>query len=296
MFLSFILIVAAVATTVNAFGTQQQRNRMKTSEIVDSFPTRRQLIFQQTPSLIASIILMSTDSPHALAFGEGAERMLFTEKPTAPLEALLPAIQQRLLLEVALELVKDAMKDDDDSNVALLKLKTILPPLDEVPKFNNQNGKQNSRVLKQYPPDKVLRGDVVRAVMNVYQLNLNYDNLRNMNPREAIQITDAEWKKKYIRANDGLPDLQKIVGADIDMRQLLRNQAQMNIDDAAAELWFVSTNKSGGSNGCDIQELNSLLQEAARNYDLWLDRVRSGDIQDAIDLLTGGGIFRNQGT
>ena len=228
---------------------------------------------------------MSTDSPHALAFGEGAERMLFTEKPTTPLEALLPAIQQRLLLEVALELVKDAMKDDDDSNVALLKLKTILPPLDEIPKFNNQNGKQNSRVLKQYPPDKVLRGDVVRAVMNVYQLNLSYDNLLNMNPREAIQFTDAEWKKKYIRANDGLPDIQKIIGADIDMRQLLRNQAQMNIDDAAAELWFVSTDKSGGNNGCDIQELNSLLQEAARNYDLWLDRVRSGDIQDAIDLL-----------
>jgi hypothetical protein len=158
--------------------------------------------------------------------------MLFNKKPAAPIEALLPAIQQRLLLEAALELLPSNSNHNPveiDSSTTLLNIKSILPMLDDSLKFMNQDGSQNSRVLKQYAPNEVLRGDVVRAAMNVYQLNLNYDDILNMIPSDALLITDPEWKKSHIRANDGLPDLQKVVGADIDVRQLLRNQVQLNI-------------------------------------------------------------------
>mmetsp|Transcript_29790 Transcript_29790/g.49162 ORF Transcript_29790/g.49162 Transcript_29790/m.49162 type:complete len:120 (+) Transcript_29790:2-361(+) len=114
--------------------------------------------------------------------------------------------------------------------------------------------------------------------MNVYQLNLNYDALLNMSPGDAVSVTDPDWKKSYIRKNDGLPDLERIVGADIDMRQLLRNQVQLDIDDASAELWAVE---------CDTNELTSLLQDAAGNFDLWLDRVRAGDVRDALEVVQG---------
>ena len=66
-----------------------------------------------------------------------------------------------------------------------------------------------------------------------------------------------------------------MVGADIDVRQLLRNQVQLKLDDAAAELWV---------DDCDVQELSSLLQEASQYFDAWLDRVKAGDVQDALLL------------
>jgi len=281
-FLSLALFGQAFSLTPQQRQQQQQQpqSTQSTESTTISFanqPTnnrRRQLLTQKLP-LVAPIFVWTPIS--ALAVGEGTERMVFKQKPTAPIDALLPAIQQRLLLEAALNVLGGTSKQNQPTTESekLQGLKSILPPLDESPNFNNQNGSQNSRVLKEYPPDKALRGAVIRATMNVYQLNLNYDNLLNKNPNDAIEITDPGWKKSYIRANDGLPDLPKIVGADIDMRQLLRNQVQLKIDDAAAELY---------ANDCDLDELMALLQDAARNFDLWLDRVRAGDVRDAIRI------------
>ena len=134
------------------------------------------------------------------------------------------------------------------------------------------------KIIQQYNPATVLRGDLVRATMNLYQTNLNYNNLLN-NPEEAFTVTDPNWKKSYIRANNGLPDLKKLIGADLDMRQLLRNQVQLKIDDAAAELY---------ASDCDNEELVSLLQEATQNFDLWLNRVRTGDVRDALKAALAG--------
>ena len=130
---------------------------------------RRRLLFQHgVPSCILLPICLSTSSP-AFSIGEGAERILFNKKPTAPIEALLPAIQQRLLLEAALELLPNTSNHDSielDSSTALLHLRSILPPLDDSPRFKNQNGSQNRQVLQKYAPDKVLRGEVVRGIQS----------------------------------------------------------------------------------------------------------------------------------
>lgn len=118
--------------------------------------------------------------------------------------------------------------------------------------------------------------------MNLYQTNLNYNNLLS-NPEEAFIITDPDWKKSYVRANDGLPDLKRLVGADIDIRQLLRNQVQLKIDDAAAELYAAAPDDDDSN-----QELIRLLQEASQNFDMWLDRVREGDVRDALKTALAG--------
>jgi hypothetical protein len=47
-------------------------------------------------------VLTTTPKNTAYAIDEGGERMVLRRKPTAPTAALLPAIQQRLLLEAAL--------------------------------------------------------------------------------------------------------------------------------------------------------------------------------------------------
>jgi len=214
-------------------------------------------------SIFTSAFVAQLLPERAFCIGEGEQRMVFKQKPTAPIGALVPAIQQRLLVEAAVDLVG---KGDTG------KLKSFLSRLDE------ENRIPDSKLLESYDTALVLRGDLTRATMNLYQLNLNYNNLL-ANPNEAFTVTDQAWKKSYIRANDGLPDLKRIIGADLDMRQLLRNQVQLKLDDASAELY---------ADDCDVEELDHLLREAANNFDLWLDRVRTGDVQDALKVALKG--------
>lgn len=252
------------------------------------------LLFSATAStvLVSPAILIGRPNP-SNAIGEGEERMVFRRNPTAPVGALIPAVQQRLLLEVAI----DAAKSKNTS-----KIKLIIPEL--VPKdiTNNYDGggdysiigasksrKLDAQVFKLYDPGTVLRGDLTRAAMNLYQTNLNYNSILgggdpNNNDATAattaFTVTDPRWKKSYIRANDGLPDIQKVIGADLDLRQLLRNDVQQKLDDAAAELYYTSM--------CDEEELLTLLLEAAVSFDKWLDRIRYGDVRDAIEKAGNG--------
>ena len=287
----------------------------------------------------SSISFSSTTS--SLSVGlveEGPERIKLKRKPSAPVGALVPSIQQRLLLEVCI----DAAKNKD-----LQKLKSIIPPLSSsTTTSRNTRSSQSSnqlRLLKQNDPSRVLRGDVTRAAMDLYQVNLNYNTIfddddeksdssvtasstntvdrsssssnnsnNNADPsfpavKDVIDITDPVWKKSYIRSNDGLNSdfVSKVIGADIDLRQLLRNQVQTYLDDAAAELYYVSGRTSRttpgntdddddnnddddgitSSSGCDCDELVELLQLAAKNFDLWLERVRYGDVREAIQMV-----------
>ena len=219
-------------------------------------------------------------------------RMVFRRKPTAPVGALIPAVQQRLLLEVAI----DAAKAKNTS-----KIKRIIPEL--VPKKKdtttaNNDNYYNSSGGSDYSiigaSQTVLRGDVTRAAMDLYQTNLDYNSIlggRDPNSNNnndattavtatAFTVTDPRWKKSYIRANDGLPDIRKVIGADLDVRQLFRNDVQQKLDDAAAELYDTTV--------CDEEELLTLLLEAAVSFDQWLDRIRYGDIRDAIEKAGNG--------
>jgi len=248
------------------------RNRNEDCSFVNrrSFLMRQYIMVVSPPAAVAvvSALLLHPPAP-AHALGEGEERMIFKQKPTAPMAALIPAVQQRLLLQASLEFLK---KGDIE------KVKQILSPLDGDYMPNIFYGQQNMNVIKKYNPAKVLRGDLVRATMNLYQTNLNYNDLLG-NPTDAFIITDPAWKKSFIRENGGLPALQRVIGADLDMRQLLRNQVQLKIDDAAAELYAPDR---------DDEELTALLEEAARNFDLWMDRVRTGDVRDALQAILSG--------
>ena len=223
-----------------------------------------------TCSASLPILLLLVEPPKgAKAIGEGEQRMVFKEKPTAPIDALLPAIQQRLLLEIAVGACKERKLD---------KLKSILPPLDDDASIIGT--KQDLKVLKRYNPAQVLRGTIARAAMNLFTTNLNYDNLLSKSsPTEAYDVTDPAWKKSYIRSNDGLPDIQKLIGADLDLRYLYRNEVQLKLDDAAAELYAAD---------CDEQDLRQLLEEATSAFDQWLDRVRYGDVREALELALQG--------
>jgi hypothetical protein len=224
-------------------------------------------------------VYVSTIAP-AGATGEGSERMVLRHKPTAVTSALVPAVEQRLLLQVIIaELSSSSSSSSSLSSTvspsSIEKIKSILPPLNEdrIPDY---------RVMQQYSPSKVLMGSLTRAAMNLYTSNLNYgisksssssSSRQNQSPTEYYTITDPAWRRDYIRANDGLPTVDQVVAADLDVRDLYRNQVQQRLDDASAELY---------SRECDVEELQSVVVDAAKSFDMWLDRISDEDVADAI--------------
>ena len=139
--------------------------------------------------------------------------------------------------------------------------------------------------MLQYQPSTQLSGDIVRASMNIYTANLQYVD------QPKYTVTDPTWKKSYIRANDGLPDVQKVVEADLDLRDLYRNQVQLKLDDASAELYYLlkeSQAKSDIGDSVDLEELQILLQQAAPAFDKWLGRIDDTDVADALKAALDG--------
>ena len=230
----------------------------------------------------AVTFLVTTTSPTiyneaAVAVGEGEQRMILTRQPKAPTGALLPAAQQRLLLEKCRVLAADlANADSEREETTIRQLQSILVALeDDNDAASSSNKKRNNNkdlnTMLKKSPAKVLSGDLVRAAMNIYTANLSYG--------EAYAVTDPNWKKNYIRANDGLPDIKQVIVADLDLRDLYRNQVQLRLDDASAELY---------SPTCDIDELQSLLREAAESFDQWLGMISNADVTEALQAALEG--------
>ncbi|CAB9521331.1 expressed unknown protein [Seminavis robusta] len=281
--LAVVVLLVLWETSVGLSSSTTTNPKVDTTTSIMSKKWNRRDVFWHlattaTTTATTMTLLLPPFHQEARAIGEGEQRMVLREKPTAPIGALLPAIQQRLLLQAALELAQSSSQQQFE------KLQTILPPLDD--QSSKRGTSQDVRVLQQYNPAKVLRGDLIRACMNLYTTNLNYDKLLLQTARDdaAYTVTDPTWKKSYIRANDGLPDIQKVIGADLDLRYLYRNQVELKVEDAAAELYYASDN----NNNIDREELISLLREATLAFDQWLDRIRYGDVRDALEAALSG--------
>jgi hypothetical protein len=223
---------------------------------------------------------------HALAVGEGSERIVFLQTPSAPLGALLPAVQQRLLMEGVRDLAAGLIEDNEEKGPPLMQqqqrlrkqINSILLPLEQDDKFSLSSRNQDYNIMKRYSPVKVLSGALVRSSMNIYTANLNYGTTKTKsnsipNANDIYKVTDPKWKKAYIRAHDGLPSVDTVIAADLNLRDLYRNQVQEKLDDASAE-WY-STN-------CDLNEFRGLLIDATVSFDLWLDRISEKDVKEAI--------------
>ncbi|CAJ1963691.1 unnamed protein product [Cylindrotheca closterium] len=204
--------------------------------------------------------------------------MVLTKKPTAPRGALIPALQQRILLEECISSSRSLVQPNqevNDKNQILEKLKTIVAPLpDGTSTLFRQQPIKLGLEAEPFANQQYLQGNVVRVAMNLYTSNLRLEN-----DLPSYTVTDPAWKKSYIRQNDGLPDIAKVLQADMDLRDLYRNSIVTYLDDASAELY---------SNDVDFVELNQLLVQAAEQFDLWLGRIDDAEVKVELQSVLEG--------
>jgi hypothetical protein len=267
----FIFLSVATMQLVSALSIKEASLRRLKKSDNNIHQHRREIIGSILAGAVEAIFL---DPLSCQAIGEGGQRMVLTQKPSAPVGALIPATQQRLLLEKCLYLsnkLTNVEEGDDEYDELIIKLKALLAPLS--PTLSKKNA--DLQVLQQSPPNRRLQGDVVRATMNIYASSLRY-------PEKLPEYTvmDPSWKKSYIREYDGLPNIAQVMQADLDLRDLYRNAIVTKLDDASAELY--------NSRTMDVVELNQLLTEAAAEFDLWLGRIEDAQVQQALQAVLEG--------
>ena len=287
----FLIIILVVVDTSSSFSWNSYHPKTQQQEL----HAARRAFLQSATILIApttAAAAAATTTTTWLTFpteitaqgmGEGEQRMRLNQKPKAPMGALIPAAQQRLLLEQCLAILSSSKllslwkEKQQQQDEYIQQLQSILLPLEEEPNnklrrssssSSNNNNNKDLSVMLQYQPNKNLSGSLVRAAMNVYTANLNYGG-----DEAQYTVTDPDWKKSYIRANYGLPDVKQVIEADLNLRDLYRKQVQLKLDDASAELYSKNRND---------EELKNLLQEAADMFDRWLGMVGDADVKVAL--------------
>jgi len=172
-------------------------------------------------------------------------------RPYAPLEALVPAARNRLLLTKCLHLSDELVqKQQAGGNADSLQthLKRLLPPPSTQKISRNQ-----------------LTGTSMRAAMNIYTANLRFAD-------SYVLTASKEERRSYIRKYNQLPNVKQVVAADLDLRDLYRNLIETKMDDAQAELY---------SDKFDAVELHTLLQEVDDTYRQWFALISEQDVKAA---------------
>lgn len=181
-------------------------------------------------------------------------------RPYAPLEALVPAARNRLLLTKCLalanELVNKQNAGGDYESLETRLKQTIPPPISNLV----------SSISRKTPwrPTQ-LTGTSMRAAMNIYTANLRFAD------SYVLTASDTD-KRSYIRQYNQLPNVKQVVAADLDLRDLYRNLVETKMDDAQAELY---------SDNLDAVELQSLLRQVDDTYRQWFALISEQDIQAA---------------
>jgi len=100
---------------------------------------------------------------------------------------------------------------------------------------------------------------------------------------------------------DRLPNVKQVITADLDLRDLYRNQVLTNVDEARAELrylmdrWYILYNGNDRNNDNDNnlqfvdgesqRELLLLLKNAAVACDEWFGLIAEEDVAAALDAV-----------
>ena len=288
-----VLLAAVVKVTSYSNQNQNQNQNRNVQHKTQSSPSSINYSRRQTLALpwIAAMALEASLAPlnpltPALAITERNDSITTattrittapsdsSHRPRAPLAALLPAMQQRLLLEQCLSLTTMYLTTSTTSEEEYLlsQLKSILPQDTDT---DTDTESITNHWSSHYQQQKQLSGMTIRTSCNIYTAQLRFADT-------YILTTDQTIKSRIIRRDGGIPTVQQVVIADLDLRDLYRNEMQTLVDDATAELYSPNRSK---------KELNSLLIKTLQASDKWLAFISEDDIMEArhaVSLLTTG--------
>lgn len=197
-------------------------------------------------------------------------------RPFAPVDALVPITKQRLLLERAMKITTEWVNSlsekvdlcgSNDCAIYVDELKSII----EEPGETRAKKSAISRTRRyQYDLQRLenanlqrISGSTVRAACNLYTANLRYG--------ETYLITASpSAKSQFIRNYGGLPDVKNVISADLDLRDLYRNDVQTKIEDIQAELYRDQP---------DPIDLLLTLKETTTALDQWFSFISTEDAQ-----------------
>lgn len=200
------------------------------------------------------------------------DRATKKSRPFAPIECLVPAMKQRLLLDQAVRL-SQKIESSTTSSQPYDDLKAIIasPTTSFSPKaaiLGTRRYADDLKILNGTDLSK-LSGAATRASMNFYTANLRFGE-------SYILTASPEDKSRMLRENGRFPDVKQVITADLDLRDLQRNYVQTTLDDVSAEL-YQTTEPDG-------QEVTRLLQEAVNAFDKWMTLIEPEDVHKAQEI------------
>ncbi|GKZ00535.1 hypothetical protein MPSEU_001005900 [Mayamaea pseudoterrestris] len=250
-----------------------------------SLQQSRRILFQSAAACTAGLLQFQTTAAVATNNEVKDDTALTTSsqqqqrrRPFAPMQALVPAMQQKLLLEKVEQLTQQlAIKSRADSD--LTEIMGQLKELVEAPSSSSSStAKFAIGATKRYavesqqsitPSDSAiitkLSGAKTRAAMNTYTANLRFSD-------SYLLTASPSEKSRMLRDKGAFPNVKQVVTADLDLRDLYRNLAQTTLDDVAAELYATET---------DVSELSKLTKEAVAAFDQWLSFIDEQDVRAA---------------
>lgn len=212
-------------------------------------------------------------------------------RPYAPtVESLLPATQVRVQLNEALQfakkmlLVSSNLNNKDDMLLLSwtkelrdmfdpLSSSTSPPALPRAIRWLQPSKEEDERfALLSSNTNTKLSGRRARAALNVYTANLRFSG-------DSYVLTASPALRKQLIRMDALPDIQTVVTADLDLRDLYRNDVQTAIEDARAELFFLDNTQQRQEP--DYTEVVAVLTRAVASLSAWFDLIDPVDVRAA---------------
>jgi hypothetical protein len=195
----------------------------------------------------------------------------YTQQPTrrpyaASAEALVPATQvRRLLHDASLLATKLNTENSNEANLTLSQLRSLFAVDHSVSerslsRWQVPNNRGSTNGLDAWVNLDHLSGRLVRSALNIYTANLRFSD-------SYVLTADPVVRKQLIRS-DALPNVQTVITADLDLRDLYRNAIQMAVDDIQAELFSV----------CDAMEVQTLVSQAQVAMMAWFALIDEADV------------------
>ena len=190
-------------------------------------------------------------------------------RPRAPTVTLLPATAIRYLVNDMTRVV--------NGNVTLTSGKQILSsPSNSVEKLDLL-----SQLLKDCPES--CSTSKIRKAFNTYTASLQFGDSFALNlPPGSIE------RKRYIQENDSFLNSKTAIVADLDLRDLHRNQILTLFDDINAEIEYQQKrlrlseqDKIIDPNIVDLEDITEIIGKLQNELDVWFGFIPEKDVEDA---------------